>query len=114
MIRYCTRCLFPDTKPDLSFDEKGVCNACHNFENRPEVDWNERKQELLRILERYRSKNGSNWDCIVPVSGGKDSHFQTIKMLELGMNPLCVTGTTCDLSEIGRRNIENLKSLGVE
>ncbi len=114
MIRYCTRCLFPDTKPDLSFDEKGVCNACHNFENRPEVDWNERKQELLRILERYRSKNGSNWDCIVPVSGGKDSHFQTIKMLELGMNPLCVTGTTCDLSEIGRRNIENLKSLGVD
>lgn len=114
MIRYCTRCLFPDTKPDLSFDEKGVCNACRNFENRPVVDWNERKKELLRILDRYRSKDGSNWDCIVPVSGGKDSHFQTIKMLELGMNPLCVTGTTCDLSEIGRRNIENLKSLGVD
>jgi len=68
----------------------------------------------MEILERYRSKDGSNWDCIIPVSGGKDSHFQTIKMLELGMNPLCVTGTTCDLSEIGRRNIENLKSLGVD
>lgn len=114
MIRYCTRCLFPDTKPDLSFDEQGVCNACRNFERRPAVDWNKRKEELLRILERYRSKDGSNWDCIVPVSGGKDSHFQTIKMLELGMNPLCVTATTCDLSQIGRQNIENLKSLGVD
>lgn len=114
MIRYCTKCLFPDTKPDLSFDERGVCNACLNFEKRPQVDWDKRKKELLEILARYKSQDGSNWDCIVPVSGGKDSHFQTIKMLELGMNPLCVTGTTCDLSDIGRRNIENLKSLGVD
>jgi len=114
MIRYCKKCLLPETKPDLSFDEEGVCNACRNYERRPFIDWARRRQELMEILERYRSKDGSNWDCIIPVSGGKDSHFQTIKMLELGMNPLCVTGTTCDLSEIGRRNIENLKSLGVD
>ncbi|MEZ0328306.1 MAG: N-acetyl sugar amidotransferase [Dissulfuribacterales bacterium] len=114
MIRYCTRCLLPETKPDLSFDEEGVCNACRNFERRSTIDWNVRKKELCEILNRYRSKDGSNWDCIIPVSGGKDSHFQTLKMLELGMNPLCVTGTTCDLSDIGRRNIENLKSLGVD
>jgi N-acetyl sugar amidotransferase len=114
MIRYCTRCLLPDTKPDLTFDDHGVCNACTNFANRPTIDWNERRRQLDGILERYRSKDGHTWDCIVPVSGGKDSTYQVAKMLELGMNPLCVTATTCDLSEVGRRNIENLKKLGVD
>lgn len=104
----------PDTKPDLHLDDHGVCNACRNYERRVEVDWDKRKTELLEILERYRSKDGSNWDCIVPVSGGKDSTYQVIRMLELGMNPLCVTSTTCDQSPLGRRNIENLKKLGVD
>lgn len=113
-IKYCTRCVMPETKPDLYIDEEGVCSACRNFEKRQAVDWEARKEELLRILKRYRSKDGSNYDCIIPVSGGKDSHFQTLKMLELGMNPLCVTATTDKLSDIGRRNIENLKNLGVD
>jgi N-acetyl sugar amidotransferase len=104
----------PETKPDLEFNEQGVCSACRYFERRGVVDWDSRKQELLQVLDRYRSADGSNYDCIVPVSGGKDSHYQVIKMLELGMNPLCVTGTTCSLSEVGRRNIENLKRLGVD
>ena len=104
----------PDTKPDLKFDEHGVCSACRSFQERREVDWSQRKQELSEILDRYRSKDGSNWDCIIPVSGGKDSTYQTIRMLELGMNPLCVTATTCDLSDIGRKNIENIKSMGVD
>ncbi len=114
MISYCTNCLLPDTKPDLSFNDDGVCNACTNFANRVEVDWDERKKELHTILDRYRSKDGSYWDCVVPVSGGKDSTFQVIQMLELGMNPLCVTATTCDLADIGRANIENIKRLGVD
>lgn len=65
-------------------------------------------------MDKYRSKDGSNYDCLVPVSGGKDSTYQVVKMLQLGLNPLCVTATTCSLSPIGRRNIENLKSLGVD
>lgn len=104
----------PDTKPDLSFDENGVCNACNNYINRTEVDWNARYEELKTIVNRYRNESGENWDCIIPVSGGKDSTFQVLKILQLGMNPLCVTATTCDLTDIGRRNIENLKSLGVD
>lgn len=104
----------PETKPDLFIDEEGVCSACRSFERRRDIDWNARRDELLRILERYRSKSGSNYDCAIPVSGGKDSHFQTLRMLELGMNPLCVTATTDKLSNIGRRNIENLKNLGVD
>nr|WP_321023693.1 N-acetyl sugar amidotransferase [Clostridium neonatale] len=114
MIKYCKKCVMPNTKPNLRFDEEGVCNACRNFENRKEINWEERKKSLEEILNRYRSKDGSNWDCIIPVSGGKDSTFQVIKMLELGMNPLCVTSTTCNLTEIGRRNIENLQNLGVD
>jgi len=104
----------PNTKPDLSFDENGVCSACNSFSNRKHVDWSERKNELQNILKKYRSKDGETWDCLIPVSGGKDSTFQVIKMLQMGMNPLCVTSTTCDLSEIGRRNIENIKELGVD
>lgn len=114
MLRYCTRCVMPSTKPDLHLDDEGVCSACRYFENRKAVDWDARRSELTVILEKYRSKNQSNWDCIVPVSGGKDSTSQVIRMLHLGANPLCVTATTCDLTDLGRANIENLKNLGVD
>jgi len=113
MLRYCTRCVMPHTKPDLHIDEQGVCSACRAFEKRREVDWDARRATLAGLLERYRNK-GSNWDCIVPVSGGKDSTYQVVRMLQLGVNPLCVTATTCDLSAIGRKNIENIKRLGVD
>ena len=114
MLTYCTKCVMPSTKPDLHLDEDGVCNACRSYAARREVDWVVKKGELTRILDQYRSKNGENWDCIVPVSGGKDSTYQVVQMLQLGMNPLCVTATTCDVTEIGRRNIDNIKKLGVD
>src|SRR5262249_48334945 len=111
-IRYCRTCVMPETKPDLFIDDEGVCSACRSFQGRGAVDWKKREQELVAILDRYRSRDGSNYDCIVPVSGGKDSHYQAIRMLELGMNPLCVTATTDTLSDLGRQNIENLKRQG--
>lgn len=114
MITYCTRCVMPETKPDLFMDEAGVCSACRHFEGRAEIDWDARRSELETILERHRAQAGGAWDCLVPVSGGKDSTYQVIRMLELGANPLCVTATTDRLSEIGRHNIENIKSLGVD
>lgn len=114
MLRYCKKCVMPNTKPDLFFDGKGVCSACRSYENRVNVDWIKRYQELEKILDRYRNSSGSNWDCIVPVSGGKDSTYQVIRILQLGLNPLCVTSTTCDLSEIGRKNLINLQNLGVD
>jgi N-acetyl sugar amidotransferase len=114
MIKYCVRCVMPDTKPDLVLNEEGVCNACRNYEKRVEIDWELRRKELELVLEKYRSRDGSNWDCIIPVSGGKDSTYQVIRMLQLGMNPLCVTATTCHLSDVGRRNIENIKKMGVD
>lgn len=114
MITYCRKCLMPSTKPDLEFNENGICNACINFDNRASVDWDKRNSEFEAILNRYRSVDGSHYDCLIPVSGGKDSTFQVIKMLEYGMKPLCVTASTCHLSAIGRKNIENIKLLGVD
>lgn len=114
MLTYCKRCVMPDSKPDLFLDEEGVCNACRSYERRKEVDWTLRHAELEELLNRYRSKDGSNWDCIVPVSGGKDSTSQVLKVLELGLNPLCVTSTTCDLTDVGRRNLNNIRQLGVD
>jgi N-acetyl sugar amidotransferase len=104
----------PHTKPDLRLDDEGVCNACRSYEARKSVDWAARRAELTSLLDRYKSRNGPRWDCIVPVSGGKDSTYQVIRVLQLGLNPLCVTATTCDLSSIGRKNIQNIKNLGVD
>ncbi len=113
MIKYCTNCMMPETKPDLSFKD-GVCNACINFENRKKINWHDRKNQLLVILEKYKNKSESNWECIIPVSGGKDSTYQVLTALKLGMHPLCVTSRTCDLSEIGRYNLDNIRNLGVD
>lgn len=113
-IRYCTCCVMPETKPDLHLDAEGVCSACRYFQQRQAIDYDARERELVTILDRYRCKDGTNYDCIIPVSGGKDSHVQVIKMLEHGMNPLCVTASTDMLSGIGRDNIENIKNLGVD
>jgi N-acetyl sugar amidotransferase len=113
VIRYCTRCVMPETKPDILFDD-GVCSACRHFAQRDDIDWAARREELRGILGRYRSEDRSRYDCIIPVSGGKDSTYQTIRVLELGMNPLCVTATTDKLTEIGRRNLLNIRELGVD
>ena len=114
MLKYCVSCVMPHTKPHLTIDEEGVCDGCRTFMARGAVDWDKKKEEFLSIVDKLRSKDGSRWDCIVPSSGGKDSTYQTLRLLQLGLNPLCVTSTTCDLSEIGRKNIENLKNLGVD
>ena len=114
MIKYCTKCLLPETKPDLHIDENGVCYACRSFLERKDVDWTVRKEELMTLLNKYRSKDGSNYDCIIPVSGGKDSFYQVIKMLEYGMKPLCVNASTDQLSELGRKNLTNIRKLGVD
>ena len=114
MMTYCKVCFLPSTKPDLYFDVDGVCAACIAYIERKVVDWAQREKEFSEIIEKTQSKNKSNWDCIIPVSGGKDSTAQVLKILELGLKPLCVTATTCDLSDLGRQNIENIKRLGVD
>jgi N-acetyl sugar amidotransferase len=105
-MKRCARCLYPDTKPDLHFSEDGVCSACRAYEKRATIDWPARQRDLEAILETGR--NGSGYDCIVPSSGGKDSHYQVLKLIALGARPLVVTATTCHLTPVGRANIDNL------
>ena len=114
MIKYCTKCLLPATKPDLFFNSDGICAACTAYASRGEIDWKSREAAFIELVNDVNERHSSSWDCIVPVSGGKDSTAQVLKMLELGFNPLCVTSTTCDLSPIGRYNLQNIKNLGVD
>ena len=114
-MKYCKKCLYPDTKPQLIFDENGVCSACVNADLKEEIDWNEKRRELSRILEKFRNKNGTNYDCIIPVSGGKDSHYQTyVIKKEFGLNPLVVNFHPQDQTELGKQNLDNLKKIGVD
>lgn len=113
-INICNNCLYPDTKPDLWFDEKGVCSACNSFFNRKKISWAERDKEFKKIMMMRKKNQRSPYDCLIPVSGGKDSTYQVIKMLELGFNPLCVTATTDSPTPIGRRNLKNIRELGVD
>ncbi len=112
-IKFCRKCILPTTKPDLEFSNDYICQGCKAFEKRGEIDWDKRSSEFEKLLNNFRSKN-NNYDCIIPVSGGKDSTFQVIKMLEHNMNPLCVTAMTDKLTDIGRYNLDNIKKLGVD
>ncbi|MDB4623046.1 N-acetyl sugar amidotransferase [bacterium] len=110
-LKYCKRCLYPSTKPDLWFRD-GICGACHSFEDRTSYDWANGADVLRQIISE--NKINPKYDCIVPVSGGKDSTYQAWKLLKEGYNPLCVTAPTDQLTSLGRQNIENLKKLGCD
>ena len=100
MIR-CSRCVMPNTRPDTAFID-GVCSACLSYEKRATIDWDERKAQLLALLDRFDGR------CMVPSSGGKDSTYIAMTLRDLGADVTCVTARTCHLTEIGRRNIDNL------
>ena len=111
-VKYCKKCLYPDTKPQLQFDENGVCSACTNNKVKQNVDWKSKRKDFLKLIEKYRNKDGSNYDCIIPVSGGKDSTFQVYTMKEkFGLNPLAVSFHALDKTELGRKSLESLKKI---
>ena len=112
-MKYCTRCLYPDTKPHIWFNPDGLCAACIAYDERKNIDWVQREKEFKDICEAYKGYH-PYYDCIVPVSGGKDSHWQVIKAKEYGLRVLAVTATTDDLSDIGTRNLDNISYLGVD
>lgn len=100
-MKRCIRCVIPDSRPDTAFVD-GVCSACLAYEKRPQVDWDAKKKELLQLLDKHDGR------CIVPSSGGKDSTYQALTLIDLGADVTVVTATTCHLTEIGRANIDNL------
>lgn len=108
-MRYCNRCVMPDTRPGSIFNKEGVCQACLNYDRRQTIDWDRRFEELKALCEKYRRSDGY-YGCIIPVSGGKDSHFSTYMMKErMGMNPLliCVTDPFTHTA-VGTHNLKNL------
>lgn len=107
-MRRCTNCLIPVTKPGVELDTDGRCQGCAHLEMREDTDYEQRFEKLEKICDRHRSTDGS-YDCIIPVSGGKDSHYQTYMMKEeLDMNPLLVAvSDPFSKTEAGKHNIYN-------
>ena len=108
-MRYCTRCVMPDTRPGSIFDKEGVCQACRNYDKRADVDWEKRLKELEALCDKHRRSDGY-YDCVVAVSGGKDSHLLTYTMKEsMGMNPLLVcVADPFTHTAAGTHNLRNL------
>lgn len=105
-MEFCSKCGFPDTRPGLIFRD-GVCGACINYAKRETVDWDERKKKLEAIVSPYVGKY--KYDCLIPVSGGKDSYFLVHTMCKLGLNPLLVT--VSDSFTHTKAGIHNLRNL---
>lgn len=114
-LKTCRRCLLPETYETIEFDEQGVCNICRSTEHKQgNIDWPERKRLLDRLVEKYRDK--SEYDCIVPFSGGKDSTFQLYYLIkEYRLKPLIVRFNHGFMRPIVRKNSERtLKALGCD
>ncbi|MGE5423462.1 MAG: N-acetyl sugar amidotransferase [Ignavibacteriales bacterium] len=108
-IQFCKKCVMPNTRPGIVFNNEGVCSACVNYEKKQNIDWDKRWRELEELCNKYRGCNGSSYDCAVAVSGGKDSHYQVYAMKELlGMNPLLLAVDNDTWTETGRKNKENI------
>lgn len=112
-MRYCRRCVLPDTRPHLVLDAEGVCNACRSHATKRSIDWTAREAAFREVVKRARERS-HGYDCLIPVSGGKDSTWQVVKCLEYGLNPLTVTWRTPGRTPIGTRNLDNLIALGVD
>lgn len=116
-MRYCKKCVQPDTRPGIRFDAEGVCPACRFAQEFPVVDWDVRRREIEEIADWARKRNVSGYDCIIGVSGGKDSTRQSIYVRdELGLKPLLVSCTYPpeQQTERGAHNLANLISLGFD
>lgn len=104
--------MLPDTRPNLVIQEDGKCN-CAIGHQKIGVDWEHREREFRALCEHLTSKE-STYDCVIPVSGGKDSTWQVLKAIEYGLKPLCVTWRSPARTDLGQQNLDNLVSLGVD
>lgn len=118
-MRYCRRCIQPDTRPGIVLDERGVCSACLGHEEKERsIDWKARERDLEALVETARREareRGAPYDCLVPVSGGKDSTYQVHVVKDrYELKPLCVTYRAPARTPLGQRNLDNLIRLGVD
>ena len=109
VVRYCEKCVMPDTRPGISF-EGGVCSACKAYDNRKNIDWDKRWEEFKKLCDNYRGMNGTSYDCAIAVSGGKDSHYQVHLMKNImHMNPILFSvEDNFPMTEAGIHNLKNI------
>lgn len=106
---YCSRCCLPETVEGIEFDDMGICKACRASEEKMRIDWSKREETLREILEEAKANSGNNYDCMVPISGGKDSAFQLHILTRVyGCNPLAVTFSHNWYSKTGWENLWNV------
>lgn len=121
-VKYCKKCVMSNQRPTsavefkhtpeskkttLHLDEEGVCDACNMAVEKEKINWQQREDELLKLLDQHRSKDGS-YDCLVPGSGGKDSAYQAhILKYKYGMNPLTCTWPPILYTDYGYKNFHN-------
>ena len=107
-VQYCIRCCIPETQEGVEFDEMGICQACQSSEQKIHIDWVEKEKQLREILDTAKEMAGNNYDCIVPISGGKDSTFQLHVLTKIyKMKPLALTFSHNWFSETGWYNLLN-------
>ena len=118
-MKYCKKCLFPETKPDLYFDDEGICDSCRSAERKhgfiKAIDWNAQALKFEKLLDEAKKNKKGIYDCIVPVSGGKDSTYQVLQAKNKhGMKVLAVTFDQFDQTDVGKQNIQTLQDIGVD
>lgn len=116
-MQYCKKCLQPNTRPNTIFTDQGICPACNYFDKLDQVDWKERTEILLDIAKNFPKSNRHDFDCIIGVSGGKDSIRQALFVRDkLGLNPLlvCLSYPPQQVTQRGVNNLSNLINLGFD
>ena len=104
-MKYCKKCVMPDTRPGIKFNEEGVCQACVNYEKRKYIDWDDRWEQLEQLADKYRNSNDSKYDCMIAGSSGKDSTYQVYVFKKLlKMNPLVVSVNNFSWTNTGWNN----------
>jgi len=111
-MKFCKRCFYPESHPlNIIFDEDGICSGCRIHEEKFHIDWSEKEKSLQKIFNQYKSTSGLNYDCIIPVSGAKDSYYIVNLVKNVyGMNPLLVNYNKHYNTSIGHRNFAYLKT----
>jgi len=103
--KWCSNCLSMSTRPRITFDHRGWCNACRWMEKKKTLNWEDRQKELMQLLDKHRRSDGG-FDCLVPVSGGKDGSYVAYNLKhKYGMNPLCLTVTPALALPLGEQNL---------
>lgn len=104
-LNWCSNCLTMSTRPRITFDAKGWCNACVWTEKKKSLNWDARHAELIKLLDKHRRTDGE-FDCMVPCSGGKDGSYVAYNLKhKYGMHPLCVTITPALTLPLGDQNL---------